>query len=415
MLGTVIDMLVLDVLVVALALMGHVGLWATIVNRVHATALSQPIVKLVTYSGLAFLCLAPLGAAVWAIWVGTVALGGIDFGRLPLAVQVYGGVVLLLSPGSLVWFWRYGSHRPQSKALTKAAAERIDMPTRLGRHPMGSGLRALITRLPRNECFQLDITEKELEVPRLHRALDGLSIAHLSDLHFTGAIDPGYYREVVAIANEFDPDIVAVTGDLVDKPECIDWIAETIGQLRARHGVYVILGNHDFRLKGHLRHLRAALDACNLMQLGGRWQQISIDGVPLVLAGNELPWITPAADLADCPPRDSEGQPLRVLLSHSPDQFGWAKRHDFDVMLAGHTHGGQIRFPLVGAIFAPSHFGVRYACGVFHEPPTVLHVSRGLSGLDPLRYNCPPELTKLVLRCPAPAATHHAEQLVAQR
>jgi predicted MPP superfamily phosphohydrolase len=408
-------MLVLEVLVVALAFVGHVGLCATIINRVHATALPQPIVKLITYSGLSFLCFAPLGAAAWAIWVGAVAIEGIDFGRLPLAVRVYGSMVLLLSPGSLIWLWRYGPHRPQSKALTKASADRIDMPTRLGRHPMGSGLRAMITRLPRNECFQLDITEKELAVPRLHQTLDGLSIAHLSDLHFTGAIDLGYYREVVAIANDFDPDIVAVTGDLVDKPECIDWIAQTIGQLRARHGVYVILGNHDFRLRGHLRNLRAALDACDVAQLGGRWQQILIDGVPLVLAGNELPWITPAADLADCPSRDSEGHPLRVLLSHSPDQYGWAKRHDFDVMLAGHTHGGQIRFPFVGAIFAPSHFGVRYASGVFHEPPTVLHVSRGLSGLDPLRYNCPPELTKLVLRCPTRAATRHDKQLVAQR
>ena len=123
MLGTVIDMLVLDVLVVALALVGHVGLWATVVNRVHATALSQPIVKLITYSGLAFLGLAPLGAAVWAIWEGAVALGGINFARLPLAVKIYGGLVLLLSPGSLVWYWRYGSHRPQSNALTKAAAD----------------------------------------------------------------------------------------------------------------------------------------------------------------------------------------------------------------------------------------------------------------------------------------------------
>ncbi len=91
-------------------------------------------------------------------------------------------------------------------------------------------------------------------------------------------------------------------------------------------------------------------------------------------------------------------------------------------MLAGHTHGGQIRFPLVGAIFAPSRFGVRYACGVFHETPTVMHVSRGLSGLDPLRYNCAPELTKLVLRCPAARGGNHAarvaeheDQLVAQR
>jgi predicted MPP superfamily phosphohydrolase len=70
-------------------------------------------------------------------------------------------------------------------------------------------------------------------------------------------------------------------------------------------------------------------------------------------------------------------------------------------MLAGHTHGGQIRFPGIGAILAPSRYGVRYAAGTFHLPPVVMHVSRGISGLQPLRFNCLPELTKLVLLAPA--------------
>ncbi|MGE0537178.1 MAG: metallophosphoesterase [Pirellulales bacterium] len=415
-------MLGLDLLLIAAALAGHIGLWATIVNQVHATALPQSVIKPVTYFGLSFLCAAPLGAIAWTWYAGAIGTAGIEFASLPWTLALYGGLTALLSPGTLVWLWRYGAHRQQAPALKKTDSQRLDMPTRLGRHPMGAGLRAMITRLPGNQCFQLDVTEKHLEVPRLPEALDGLSIAHLSDLHFTGAIDRGYYREVVSIANDFQPDLIAVTGDLVDKPGCIDWIADTVGQLRATHGVYVILGNHDERLKRHLGRLRAALDACDLVQLGGRWRQISIDGSPLVLAGNELPWLVPAADLSDCPTREVDGQPLRILLSHSPDQYAWARHRDFDLMLAGHTHGGQIRFPLVGAVFAPSRYGVRYACGVFHEPPTVMHVSRGLSGLDPLRYNCAPELTKLVLRSPAALAgarrvqfAEHEDQLVAQR
>ena len=66
-------------------------------------------------------------------------------------------------------------------------------------------------------------------------------------------------------------------------------------------------------------------------------------------------------------------------------------------MLAGHTHGGQIRIPFIGALISPSHYGFRYAGGVFFEPPTVLHVSRGLAGLHQLRFNCPPELPLLTL------------------
>ena len=69
-------------------------------------------------------------------------------------------------------------------------------------------------------------------------------------------------------------------------------------------------------------------------------------------------------------------------------------------MLAGHTHGGQIRFPFIGPIVAPSWWGVRHACGTFHAPPTVMHVSRGISAKTPLRMNCPPELGCLVLYKP---------------
>ena len=75
--------------------------------------------------------------------------------------------------------------------------------------------------------------------------------------------------------------------------------------------------------------------------------------------------------------------------------------HDVDLMLAGHLHGGQIRLPWIGPILSPSRQGVRYASGVFQSPPTTLHVSRGLSGELPIRLNCPPEVTELVLHGPA--------------
>jgi predicted MPP superfamily phosphohydrolase len=76
----------------------------------------------------------------------------------------------------------------------------------------------------------------------------------------------------------------------------------------------------------------------------------------------------------------------------------WARRHQIDLMLAGHNHGGQIRLPLIGSILVPSRFSRRYDCGTFFEPPTLLHVSRGLGGQHPLRYNCRPEVTRITLR-----------------
>jgi predicted MPP superfamily phosphohydrolase len=118
----------------------------------------------------------------------------------------------------------------------------------------------------------------------------------------------------------------------------------------------------------------------------------------LILAGNELPWFGPAADIGEVSASETSGQPLRILLAHSPDQFGWAQRHGVHLMLAGHNHGGQVRLPLLGAILAPSRHGVRYAAGAYRTGDTVLHVSRGTSSLTPIRVNCPPEIAILVLR-----------------
>jgi predicted MPP superfamily phosphohydrolase len=89
------------------------------------------------------------------------------------------------------------------------------------------------------------------------------------------------------------------------------------------------------------------------------------------------------------------------LLAHSPDQLSWARRGDGDLMLAGHTHGGQIRLPLIGPVFSPTRDGVQFAAGLFHAPPTILNVSRGLSAELPLRMNCAPEIIHLTLHCGA--------------
>ena len=186
---------------------------------------------------------------------------------------------------------------------------------------------------------------------------------------------------------------MALTGDLVDKPPFIDWIPETLGRLKARYGVYFIFGNHDLRVD--FRRMQRVMEGCGLVYLGGRWKVVEVRGQPVLVAGNELPWFKPAADLAACPARSEV--PFRLLLAHSPDQLPWARKGEGDLMLAGHTHGGQIRLPLIGPVFAPSRDGVQFASGLFYAPPTILNVSRGLSAELPLRMNCTPEIIHLTL------------------
>jgi predicted MPP superfamily phosphohydrolase len=191
--------------------------------------------------------------------------------------------------------------------------------------------------------------------------------------------------------NAWQPDLIAFTGDLIDTKRHHRWIVPVLGRLRWRVAAFAILGNHDSWFEHALARRR--LRRVGMRVLGNGWEQIEVRGEPLVVVGHEGPWFRPGPDLGACPP-----DVFRLCLSHTPDNLPWARRNRIDLMLSGHNHGGQIRLPVVGSVFVPSRFGRRYDCGVFHEPPTLLHVTRGLGEEHPLRFNCRPEVTKLVLR-----------------
>jgi len=385
------------VLLLVVAAAGHAAIWIAAINRTHATDWPHSVIK--QLSRLLFLVLlVPPGVAACGLWwvdpqllmpwrvfstnatnsTGILAFEGYLGGCWICAAVAIGQRLrwMALQNGSSILRF----HRSRSLATSHV----LHSPD----HPHHT-----LVHLPGNESLELDLTERGLDVPRLPPALEGLSIVHLSDFHFTGRIGRPFFEEIVRMSNALEPEIVALTGDLVDKPQCIDWIPDTLGRLKARYGVYYIFGNHDLRVD--YRRLQRVMGDCGLVYLGGCWKVIEVRGQPLLLAGNELPWFKPAADLTMCPPRSEV--PFRLLLAHSPDQLPWARKGDGDLLLAGHTHGGQIRLPLIGPIFAPSYNGVQYASGLFHAPPTILNVSRGLSAELPLRMNCTPEIIHLTL------------------
>ena len=184
---------------------------------------------------------------------------------------------------------------------------------------------------------------------------------------------------------------MAITGDIVDSDDHHRWIVPVLGRLRWRVAAFGILGNHDARRDPVL--VRRRMRRVGIRVLGNSWEQLEVRGEPLVVIGHEGPWFGPEPDLTGCPQ-----SAFRLCLSHTPDNIHWARRNDINLMLVGHNHGGQIRFPIIGSVIVPSRYGRRYDCGTFHEPPTLLHVSRGLAGKEPVRYNCRPEVAKLVLR-----------------
>jgi predicted MPP superfamily phosphohydrolase len=394
-------MLPADIAIVAFALVGHMALWIGRANALHATSIPEWAVRTLSACCHTALITVPLAFAAWFYFGGSLvdptanwSTGrGLAFAYIAICFAVVAGPVR-------VWFY----HRflaPPASALLESTSAEIDVSKELGHVPARGAAANIILRLPLNESLRLSITEKHIAIARLPAALDGLSIAHVSDWHLGHKTDLPYFEEVARRVNTLACDLICITGDLFEKKTGYDWTAAVFGQLRATHGVYFILGNHDAYLHD-TPNIRRLLKSAGLIDLGERWLEVAIRGERVILAGNELPWTTPAADMTHAPKRatssgNSSG-PLRIALLHTPDEKDWARRHDFDLALAGHTHGGQIRLPIIGPALVPSRLDVHYSAGTFDEPPTVLHVSRGISGKMPLRYDCPPEITKLVLR-----------------
>lgn len=374
-------------------LFGHIALWIALFNRTHALCIPRRWIRVSELTQI----LTAVGLCIYIAWrFQQVAAEGMSLINLVeqlgwiaiYAVPCYGFAIwTIASWGHLRWYVQ----RPIQ--LLSNDTEMIDVAKQLGSLPMRGWSTRLWACLPMNQMFDLCVNVKTVRIPRLPAELDGLTITHLSDLHYTGKVTRPFFDYVIDRAQMLNSDLIAITGDIMDVEECYQWLQPTLGRLRARHGILYVLGNHDKRLRDVLR-LRRELQQLGLVDVACAPHFARIGTESILFSGNELPWFGP---VTEPPPREKE-MSLRILLSHSPDQLPWAKKYDFDLMLAGHTHGGHIRIPLIGPVVCPSRYGVKFAAGTFFEAPTILHVSRGISGVDPLRFNCPPELTQLVLR-----------------
>jgi uncharacterized protein len=381
----------LSLILFAAAVLGNLILFIAIHNWFYGSALPRWLGGGIRYS-VGLLSLA-LPVAFW--YAFGFDLGAALDGRLGPAATVFLAGYLTLCwvvvAGVFPAVTLYRCLRRRPALLLSNHTGTVDVAKRLNYRPYGNGPNRLQARLPYNEIFQVDFSERTCRLPQLPPPWDGLSILHLSDFHFCGTPDRAFFRHVMELCNDWQPDLVAFTGDLVDSKRHHRWIVPILGRLRWRVAAFAILGNHDHWFDVPV--LRRRLRRLGMRVLANSWEQVDVRGVPLTVIGHEGPWLQPAPDLKACPPGG-----FRLCLSHTPDNIAWARRNHIDLMLSGHVHGGQIRLPVIGSVFVPSVYGRRYDCGIFHEPPTLLHVSRGLGGEHPLRFNCRPEVTRIVLR-----------------
>lgn len=379
---------------------GHLAIWTRLHCMIHSLPYKQCLIDLGEYTCYLMSVLIPTIFLLW--WMQQPlnpqlsANETVQYSTMYYLWLIYGVISMVaFSAASLLWLLYQREAQVASGYFNERLLASFDF-SDLAPQLLTSTSTQLASLLPGNEILRLEVDRKEVFLPRLPKELDGFTITHLSDLHLKGHMAEDFYRKVVDQANDLQSEMIVIAGDIFDRTKCFAW-SRTLAELSAECGVYFILGNHEVRTHDTDGCRKALVDE-GFIDLGGRHLSLIIRGYPVVLAGNELPWHIPAADMQSLDESQFDQHPFKILLAHTPDQIGWAQAFDFDLMLSGHNHGGQIRLPGIGAIVSPSWHGTRYSGGMFYCKPTLLHVSRGISGTNPLRWNCPPEITQLVLR-----------------
>jgi predicted MPP superfamily phosphohydrolase len=248
----------------------------------------------------------------------------------------------------------------------------------------------------------LQVDEVEVPIARLPRRLDGLRIVQLSDLHLSAVVSLEHIQYAVSIAQSLAGELIVLTGDYVTRgADGVVTCAQALAGLRAPLGVYATLGNHDYW--NGATHVADSLAAAGLTVLRNEGTPIARDGgdrADLWLAGLDDVW-EEQEDLEAALDGAPEGTPT-LLLVHEPDfadQYA-DRAADLGIILqlSGHSHGGQVRLPVIGAPVLP-RLGQKYPMGLQKAGDTWVYTNRGVGLVMPaVRLNCPPEITALTLR-----------------
>jgi len=258
-----------------------------------------------------------------------------------------------------------------------------------------------------------ELVRVEIGLKRLPPSFDGLKVAQITDIHSGRLVPTELIRTGVDLAQSTEPDLIVLTGDFITgaslfawsrlggfKPRLFKECLQELTRLSAPFGVYAVLGNHDFwsgpkvtaKVDQGLRDIGVKVLRNELVPLVKDGQKLFISGVDDYWENSCKPHkAVQAAPLSAC----------KILLSHNPDINKDLEILDnqVDLVISGHTHGGQVVLPLIGAPFLPSPFGQKYRSGLVRDGERQTYISRGLGVFFvPIRINCPSEITLLTLR-----------------
>ena len=236
-------------------------------------------------------------------------------------------------------------------------------------------------------------------------AFDGYRIAQVSDLH-NAEFGDGNQR-LLDMLREAEPDMIAITGDLIDSRKTNIAVALAFAEEAVRIApCYYVSGNHEARVPEY-RELKAGLEAAGVTVLDDARVEIEISGKSITIIGVNDPsfladYLTSDAAVMDrkLSELSSEDASFTILLSHRPELFDTYAAHEMDLVLTGHAHGGQFRLPLIGGLIAPNQgLFPKYDDGLYSEGNTNMIVSRGLgNSIIPFRFNNRPEVVLIELK-----------------
>lgn len=241
----------------------------------------------------------------------------------------------------------------------------------------------------------LSVEQVEIPVKKLGPALEGFKIVHMSDIHLHPYTQLEFVQKAVAKANTLQPDLVVLTGDYVlESADSIFELAPALAGLKAKYGIFTSLGNHDLWTNAEV--VLAGLRQAGLPVLVNDGVALGVGSDLLYLAGLDDGW-SGQLDLSAALAKLPQDAPV-ILLAHEPDLADtFALDGRISLQLSGHSHGGQVRLPGIGAPILP-HMGRKYDQGLYRVREMWVYTTRGIGlGPVPTRFNCPPEITEITL------------------
>ncbi|MGB1285720.1 MAG: metallophosphoesterase [Aggregatilineales bacterium] len=262
---------------------------------------------------------------------------------------------------------------------------------------VASGSLLSIFYVTRVEPDMVEITTPELVLPHLHPAFDGYRIMQLSDIHMGSGTNRERMDAAVSRINDLKVDAVVITGDFVTRkvePHADD-LRDSLRNLNAPDGVFVVPGNHDYWTDINL--MRRIWQDANMIDLSNTHHTVKRGDAVLHIAGVDC-YVVHLSDVEKVV-RNMPEDGAAILLAHEPDYADIsAATERFDLQLSGHSHGGQVVIPGLGALVLP-RYGRKYYSGLYQVGTMWQYTNRGLGTIHPrVRFNCRPEITLMTLR-----------------